>query len=69
MEIDTTKSFKLHGPLTQKEREERMAKGLCLYCTGSHRIADCLNMSPGAKKQREADQQKAKASPASAGKA
>jgi hypothetical protein len=68
MEIDATKLGKPRGPLTQKERDERRAKGLCLYCGGPHKIADCSNMSDAAKK-RYAEKQKAKATPASSGKA
>ena len=62
MEIDATKLGKPHGPLSQKERDDRRAKGLCLYCGGPHKIANCPNMSEAAKK-RFTDRQKAKAAP------
>ena len=39
--IDATLRNKPRGKLTEKEREERKAKGLCLYCGGGHMISDC----------------------------
>ena len=51
MEVDAVR----RGPLTQAERERRSKEGLCFYCgKGQHRIADCPNMSPAAKKARKA---------------
>jgi hypothetical protein len=33
------------GPLSQKEKDDRRAKGLCLYCgEGGHAIADCKRL-------------------------
>lgn len=56
MQIDATKTK--CGPLMQAEREQRHAKGLCMYYGGQHKIADCPNMSEAAKKC-FADKQKA----------
>ncbi|KII85282.1 hypothetical protein PLICRDRAFT_338308 [Plicaturopsis crispa FD-325 SS-3] len=49
MQIDATKTRR--GPLTQEERDDRRAKGLCAYCGGKHAISVCPNMNDSAKKR------------------
>jgi hypothetical protein len=48
MEVDALHA-KPHGPLTEAEREECCAKGLCMYCgSPGHVKANCPNHSPEA---------------------
>ncbi|KAG5637732.1 hypothetical protein DXG03_004328, partial [Asterophora parasitica] len=65
MEIDTTRTLKPHGPLTDEEKECCRHLGLCSYCGGmGHLAAACPNMSAMSKKcftDRKASSQQGKA--------
>ena len=50
MEIDAVK----RGPITAEEKARRKKEGLCYYCAGKHRAANCPNMSAKAKADFEA---------------
>ncbi|KAF5393803.1 hypothetical protein D9757_000018 [Collybiopsis confluens] len=46
MEVDAMKPNRPRGPLSEAERTDRLAKGLCLYCgIGGHVKDDCPNRS------------------------
>ncbi|KAG5640646.1 hypothetical protein DXG03_007664 [Asterophora parasitica] len=65
MEIDTTRTIKPQGPLTNKEKDCCHHLGLCSYCGGTgHMAAACPNMSAASKKcfaDRKASSQQGKA--------
>jgi hypothetical protein len=50
MEIDTTQTGKVCGPINQKEKQCHCDKNLYLNCGSANRkINDCLNMNEAAK--------------------